>query len=416
MKVLVLGGGIIGVTTAYELRRNGHEVTVLDAHEAVAQETSFANAGLIAPGHAYAWAAPEAPRILLRSLWRNDQALRMRFSADPKFWAWCLKFLGQCSAENFLRNTRIKHRLCLYSQAALSEVVGDTEVTYDSNKKGLLYLYRKAKPFEEACSRTTMLTEAGQEIQAIGREDIARLDPALAPVKESFAGALYCPSDESGDARKFTEGLAKVAADRGVEFRFKTTIRRLEAERDRVTAVVTDEGPMKADLYVMALGSYSAPMARKIGVKLPIYPVKGYSVTFPIPEGTGHNPPQLGGVDQDHLVAYCRLGDRLRVTATAEFAGYNTSHSPKDYLPMLKVARELLPKAADYEQPNYWACLRPMTPGGPPLFGLARHRNLYYNVGHGAMGWTMACGAARITADLIAGLKPEIDLTGMTLR
>lgn len=410
MHVAVLGAGVAGVTTAHFLRDDGHDVTVVDRQPAAACETSYANAGLVAPGHAYAWASPKAPRILLRSLYKEGQALRLKPRLEPRMWAWGWRFLKECTAERNRINTRRKSRLCLYSQGYLHEVARATGVDYDG-RRGLLYLYRSQEGLETAVANMRILQDNGQELEAIDGAAAARIDPALAPVKDRIVGAIHAPTDESGDCRKFTRGLAEHCAGRGVEFRYGTTVRRIVADGERVERVETDDGEVRADAYVLALGCYSPFLARPLGVRLPIYPVKGYSVTIPV---AGHdNPPTLGGVDEQNLVAYAPLDGRVRITATAEFAGYDTSHRPRDFAAMLRAIGELFPEAGDYGQPDHWAGLRPMTPEGTPLFGTAGQRDLFYNTGHGHMGWTMACGAAKITADLIAGRRPEIDLEGM---
>lgn len=413
MRIAVLGAGLAGVTAAYRLAGDGHEVTVVDRGETAANFTSYANAGLVAPGHAYAWSSPRAPAMLLRSLWRDDQALRFRPGLDPALWRWTLKFLAQCTSERAGINTRTKVRLCSYSQERLKAVVAETGVEYDGRDGGLLYLYRKPASFEAAVEKMAILTGEGIALEALEPAAAAVLDPALAPVAERLAGAVYAPGDESGDSRKFTIALAAVCERLGVAFRWSETVRRLAVEGDRVARVVTDKGEIAADAYVLALGVYSPRLARDLGLDLPIYPVKGYSVTIPT-AGRG-NVPRVGGVDEDNLVAYCPMGERLRITATAEFAGYDTRHRPSDFRYMLQSARELFPDAGDYERPDYWACLRPMTPTGIPILGRSRHRNLFLNTGHGHMGWTMACGTAEIVADAIAGRRPGIDTTGMTL-
>jgi D-amino-acid dehydrogenase len=414
MKVLILGAGVIGVTTAHRLLKDGHEVTLIERNATAAEETSANNAGLVAPGHSYAWSSPKAPGILLKSLWRDDQALRFKLKPDPRLWHWSWLFLRQCNSACARRNTLRKHRLCMYAQQALQQTVAETGIDYDGRRGGLLYLYRSQETFDLGVANMGILADDGQELRAIDRDQAARIDPALGPVKDKFAGAIYCPSDESGDARKFTLGLAEVCAGLGARFLYGTTITGIETEGDQVTAVITDMGRETAEAYVLALGCESPILARRLGVRLPIYPVKGYSVTLPV--AARNNPPNIGGVDEDNLTAYTRLGDRLRVTATAEFAGYDLSHKPSDFRHMLGVARDIFPEGADYEQPSYEACLRPMTPEGTPRFGLGPQRNLYYNTGHGHMGWTMACGAARITADLVAGRTPDIPLDGMTLQ
>ena len=413
MKILVLGAGIAGVTTAYELARAGHDVTVVDREAEPAAFTSYANAGLFAPGHSHAWSSPAAPMILLRSLWRNDQALRFRPNLDPAFWWWMWRFWNECSSECAERNTARKVRLCMYSQSVFHETVAATGVAYDGRRGGLLYFYRDPKAFEAAVARSRILSDNGCDVTALDREGVVATDPALAHVSERIAGAIYGRGDESGDCRKFALGLAAWLQDKGVAFKFGSAVTGFETRGRRIEAVVTDRGPVSAEGYVLCLGVYSPHVARQLGAKLPIYPVKGYSVTLPV--GKGRTPPTIGGVDEESLVAYCPLGDRLRVTATAEFSGYGREHGPKDFRHMMKVVRELFPDGADYDQPDYWAGLRPMTPTGAPILGQGRHANLWFNTGLGHMGWTMSHGAARITADLIGGQTPAIGLDGMTV-
>ncbi len=414
MRILIMGAGLAGVTAAFELLEDGHDVTVIDRQPGPALETSFANAGLVAPGHAFAWGSPRAPKILLASLFKADQPLRYRFRLDPAMWRWSLKFLRECTAERARINTTRKHRLCRYAQLALQDVVARTGVAYDGERRGLLYLYRQAESFERGVGNMRILMEAGQDLEVIDRDRAAEIDPALEPTRDRIAGGVYGRTDESGDAHKFTSALADHCAGRGVRFRYGTTITGIAAAGDRIEEVLTDKGAIKADLYVMALGAYSPIVARSLKETVSVYPVKGYSATLPI--GGANNPPTVGGIDEDNLFAYVRMGDRLRLTAVAEFAGYDTGHRPGDFSSMLKAARELLPNAGDYERPSYWACLRPMTPEGTPILGKGRHENLYYDTGHGHMGWTMACGTARITADLIAGRTPDLPLDGLTLR
>jgi D-amino-acid dehydrogenase len=416
MRVIVLGAGVVGVTTAYELARDGHEVTVIDRLSEAASETSFANAGLIAPGHAYTWSSPRAPRILLRSLFDDSQALVFRPSLDPRLWAWSWKFLMNCTAAKASANTKRKVQLCLYSQRRLEAVVDETGVDYHGVGGGLLYLYRKPESFARGSANTRVLAEEGLELRAIGPDEAARIDPALAPVKDKFAGAIYCPSDASGDARVFTRNLARHCEEKlGVKFLFDTEIQGFETTGDRITAVRTSAGAMAADEFVLCLGVFAPDFARQLGVSLPIYPIKGYSVTMPI--GGRNNPPAIGGVDEDNLVAYARFGDRMRVTATAEFAGFDKSHKPEDFRHMLGAIHDIFPEGADYTRPEYWAGLRPMTPEGTPIFGRGgRFANMVFNVGHGHMGWTMSAGSARITADLVKRATPDFDPSAMLVQ
>lgn len=413
MRIIVLGAGVVGVATAYFLARSGHEVTVIDRREEVASETSFANAGLIAPGHSYTWASPRAPMILLKSLWQDDMALRFHLRADPQMWAWSLRFLLNCTTERSRRYTVIKLKLCLYSQHVLQETAREAEIDYDAIRRGLLYLYRDPAHLALGAANMALLKDNGARLEAVDPDRCVEIEPALASAKGKLAGAIYAPGDASGDSHKFTRELAERCRARGVDFRMGTTISAIRGDRDKVAEVVTDRGSLAADHYVLALGSYSPLLVRDLGLKLPVYPVKGYSVTLPTEDGPGV--PYVGGVDEANLVAFARMGDRLRLTATADFAGYDTDHAPGDFSHMLTVARDLFPHGGDYEKPSYWSCLRPMTPDGPPILGACPVRNLTLNTGHGHMGWTMSCGSARIVADLIDGRQPEIDVAGMTL-
>jgi D-amino-acid dehydrogenase len=411
MTTVVLGAGIVGVTTAWALAKEGHKVIVVDRQKVAANETSFANAGLVAPGHALTWASPRAPKILLRSLYMADQALRLKLNLDPQMWRWCWKFLSNCTAEKAQRNTIRKLKLCVYSQQRLQQLVAETGIEYDGVRKGLLYVYRDAESLERGRTNMKILADNGQRIETVDAARVAALEPAFESSKDKIAGGLYCPDDEQGDSNKFTLALAEKARALGVEFRFESTITGFETSGDKVERVLTDKGPIAGERFVLSLGSWSSRIARKVDVDIPVYPVKGYSATVPIAGRNGA--PTIGGVDENNLVAWCRMGDRLRLTATAEFTGYDTSHQPSDFRAMLSTARELFPQGGDYDKASYWACLRPMTPEGTPIFGRGKHRNFWLNTGQGHMGWTMACGSARITADLMAGRKPEIDTAGM---
>lgn len=413
MRILVLGGGVVGVTTAYQLLVDGHEVALVEQRDAVGEETSWGNAGMIAPGHSFAWSSPAAPKILLKSLFKKNQALRFKPSLDPRLWAWSLKFLGQCTETRARTNTLRKHMLCAYSQQMLHQTVAEVDLDFDRITRGILYFYRSQETLDAGVDHMQILADDGQEIKVLDRDGILELEPSLSGAREKLAGGIYCPTDETGDCSKFTKGLLEKCRELGAEIHLGAEILDFEIAGDKVTGVRTSEGLLKADATVMALGNYSPIFARKLGVSLPIYPVKGYSMTIPV--GNHAAPPTIGSVDEDNLVALSRFGDRMRVTATAEFAGYNTKHKPKDFDFMLGVAKDLYPEGADFDRAERWAGLRPMTPGGAPLFGRKRYSNLWYNVGQGHMGWTMSHASARITADLIAGREPAIPLEGMTV-
>lgn len=414
MRVLVMGGGIVGVTTAYQLLQDGHEVVLIERREGVALETSWGNAGMIAPGHSFAWSSPQAPMILLKSLFARNQALRFRPSADPRLWTWSLLFLRQCTAERARLNTLRKHRLCVYSQKILHETIAGSNLAYDRISRGILYFHRSQESLDHGIAHMRILADDGQEIRVLDRAQVVELEPSLASAKERIAGGIYCPTDETGDCNKFTAALAADCERRGAEFRYGAAILGFETAGDRIVGVRTSQGDTRADLYVMCLGNESPILARRLGIKLPIYPIKGYSLTIPI--GNHGHPPTIGSVDENNLVAISRFGDRMRVTATAEFAGYDTGHTARDFDFMLGVAKDLYPDGADYDRAQQWAGLRPMTPEGTPIIGPSRYGNLYFNTGQGHMGWTMSHGSARITADLIAGKTPAIPLDGMTVR
>jgi D-amino-acid dehydrogenase len=411
MRIVILGGGVVGVTTAYQLQKDGHEVVVIERHSEVAADTSWGNAGMIAPGHSFVWSSPKAPVILLKSLFLKDQALRFRLSADPRLYGWSWLFLMECTAEKAKRNTLLKHRLAAYSQSVLQDVVAAENLEYDRNTRGILYFYRSQEALDRGIEHMKLLESDGQAIEILDRDDVVQTDPSLAEARDRIAGAIYCPTDETGDPAKFTRGLAKKVAERGGEMRTGTKILSIETDGDAISGVRTDAGEIKGDAYVLALGSHSAQAARRIGLSLPIYPIKGYSLTIPI--GNHGAPPTLACVDEHNLVAISRFGDRLRVTATAEFAGFDTSHKPSDFDFMKRVTQELFPDGADYARAEMWAGLRPMTPTNLPFFGRAKYRNLYLNTGHGHIGWTMSHGSARITADLIGGRQPAIPMDGL---
>jgi len=415
MKTLVLGGGVVGVTTAYYLAKAGHEVTLVEQQEALGLEATGGNAGIIAPGHSFAWASPRAPRMLWQSLRGAETAIRVRLSADPQLVAWGLRFLRECTSERARRNTLVKLRLCQYSQGVLNELVRAEGIQYHAITRGALYLHRDPVELEAGIKKMALLAEHGQKQEILDAAALARLEPAFEPVKAKIAGAIRDVGDSSGDSRVFSEELGRIARDKhGLSIRLGTRVTALRAEADRVDGVVTSAGLLTADNYVLALGVGAAGVARTAGVRLPIYPAKGYSSTFPLkPGGLA---PTISGVDEQWLVGWSRLGERLRLTSTAEFAGYDWGWTPRDFNNILRLARDLFPDAADYGRGEFRACLRPMTPDGPPILGLGRHRNLFFNCGHGHMGWTMACGTARIVTDLITGRMPDLDLAGLTVR
>ncbi len=411
MRVVVMGGGVVGVTTAYQLLHDGHEVVLLEKNPDVALETSWGNAGMIAPGHSFVWSSPRAPMILLRSLVLKNQALRFRPSLDPRLWSWSLKFLAECTEAKARRNTLRKHEIAVYSQRMLHETLAAEHIDYDRNDRGILYFYRDQRSLEAGVAHMQILADDGQAMRVLDRRQMLEIEPSLAGVADRIAGAIYCPTDESGSCNKFTAGLAAICRARGGDIRTGREIAGIEVSGDTVTGVRTDQGTVTGDAYVMALGCQSPMLARGIGVDLPIYPIKGYSMTIPV--GNHRAPPTLSTIDENNLVAISRMGERVRVTATAEFAGWDKSHKPADFTFMKGVVQELYPDGADYERAEMWAGLRPMTPDNLPIVGRKKHRNLWYNTGHGHIGWTMSHGTARMVADLIGGQSPAIPVEGL---
>ena len=415
MKTLVLGGGVVGVTTAYFLAKAGHEVTLLEEKDGLGQEASAGNAGIIAPGHAFAWASPKAPGMLLRSLRGEETAIRVRLGGDPQLYAWGLRFLRECTPARARRNTLVKLRLCQYSQRVMTELVRAEGIEYHAISQGALYLYRDPALLEAGVKKMALMAEHGQRQEILDAKGLARLDPVFEPVTGKVAGAVRDLGDSSGDSRLFTETLGALCRDRlGVTVKLGCRVSALRTGGDRIEAVVTGDGLLTADSYVLALGVGSPALARTASVSLPIYPAKGYSATFRLK--AGGLAPTVPGVDEQWLVGWSRFGDRLRLTSTAEFTGYDWGWTPRDFNNILRLARDLFPDAVDYDRGEYRACLRPMTPEGAPILGLGRYRNLFFNCGHGHMGWTMACGSSRIVADLMSGRMPELDLEGLTVR
>jgi D-amino-acid dehydrogenase len=411
MRIVVLGGGVVGVTTAYQLQRDGHEVVVVERNPEVAAGASWGNAGMIAPGHSFVWSSPRAPIVLAKSLALKDQALRFRLSADPRLYAWTWGFLKECTPAKARQNTLLKHRLAAYSQTVLDRVVAEEKIDYDRNTRGILYMHRSQNALDDGVEHMKLLESDGQAIKVLTREQTVALEPGLAHARDKIAGAILCPTDETGDCAKFTRALAARIVERGGAVVTGATVGGFKTDGGRVTQAMTGRGPFAGDAFVLALGAESPILARRLGIRLPIYPIKGYSLTIPI--GASNLPPTIACLDEHNLVAISRFGDRLRVTATAEFAGYDTSHKPSDFAFMKRVTQELFPDGAEYHRAEMWAGLRPMTPTNLPLFGRRRFENLFLNCGHGHIGWTMSHGSARIVADLIGGRAPAIPMDGL---
>jgi D-amino-acid dehydrogenase len=413
MKVLILGSGVIGVSIAYYLAKASHEVTVLDRRDGVALETSFANAGEVSPGYAAPWAGPGIPLKALKWAFMKYRPLVIWPMPDPAMWIWGLRMLRNCTAERYETNKARMVRLAEYSRDCLRELRADSGIEYDGRSLGTLQLFRTQRDLEGTSKDTAILDRYAVPYEVLDPDGCIRSEPALGKVREKFAGGLRLPGDETGDCYKFAGALAKLAEKLGVSFRFGVNIRRLLYDGKRVTGVKTDAGEHNADAYIIALGSYSPLLLRPLGLRLPVYPVKGYSITVPITDPSGA--PESTVMDETFKVAVTRLGDRIRVGGTAELAGYNLSLRGGRRETLEHVVTDLFPRGGDASKAQFWAGLRPMTPDGTPIIGPSPYANLFLSTGHGTLGWTMACGTGRVMADLVSGRKPEISLQGLTL-
>ena len=413
MHILILGAGVIGVTTAYELLNAGYKVTVIDRQPEPALETSFGNAGLIAPGHSYAWTTPKLPGNLFKSLFQKQRAFRFKFQWDPAMWYWGIQFLRQCTHKNMAVNTLRKHRLCSYSQKCFHQLIDETNISYYENKKGLIYFFRSKESFLEGKQKLAMLKPVMNNLQLLNRTELFQLEPALKGTKTEVFGGIYCSSDESGSCRDFTLSLVDICKKNGATLTFNTSIQNIENDKRNIKKIITNKGNFQADKYVLACAAYSPFIAKMAGDYLPIYPVKGYSITVPIINY--EKVPVHSGIDEDNLLAFSLLGDKIRFTSVAEISGYDATYTPSNFTEIVNLAESLFPNAFDFSKIEYWAGLRPMTPNGAPIFGTGKMGNLYFNTGHGHLGWTMCAGSAKITSHLISGQKPELDLEGMTL-
>jgi len=393
MKIVVLGAGVIGVAAAWYLREAGHDVQVLERREGPGLETSFANGGQISADHAAPWAKPGVPLQALKWLMREDAPLLFRLRADPAQWRWSLQFLRNCSAERFRRNAVRLQRLGRYSRSLLHALRRELDIDYDLVSRGILVLYTGDRPVEQG-----WLTP----------DECVGIEPAVAATKHRLIGGRHLADDESGDAYKFTAELAKRCAAKGVQFDYGVSIQGLSVAGGKVSAVKTRDSQIEADAYVLALGSYSPLFARPLGIDLPIYPLKGYSVTMPVKDPSRAWTVSLS--DEAHKLVLSRLGDRLRIAGTAELNGYDTSINRIRCEAIVRRVEELFPGAGDPAGATYWAGLRPATPDNLPCIGRTKVPNLYLDTGHGTLGWTHACGSGKLLADLVSGRSPDIDL------
>ncbi len=414
MDTIILGSGVIGTATAYYLAQAGVRVTVIDRQPAPALETSFANAGQISPGYSTPWAAPGIPLKAAKWLLQRHAPLSIRPDGSLYQWRWMAQMLANCNAQRYAVNKGRMLRLAEYSRDCLRELRRDLSLAYDEGQGGTLQLFRTQQQLDAAERDVEVLQAQGVPFRLLTRAQLASVEPALARVSHSLSGGLQLPNDETGDCHAFTQALAKEAQRLGVVFRFNADIQRVERGADgAIRQVIVDGQPLQADQYVLALGSYSRALGLSLGLDLPVYPVKGYSLTLPIENESAA--PVSTVLDETYKVALTRLGDRLRVGGMAELSGFDLSLSPRRRETLELVINDLFPGVGPLEKATFWTGLRPMTPDSTPIVGSSPIKNLWLNTGHGTLGWTMACGSGRVLADQMLGTRTAIDVQGLSV-
>jgi D-amino-acid dehydrogenase len=413
MRVLVLGAGVIGVCAAYYLRRDGHEVEVIERQSAAALETSFANAGEVSPGYSAPWAGPGVPLKAIKWMLMQHSPLVIWPLLDANMWRWGAMMLANCTARAYAVNKSRMVPIAEYSRDCLKALRDDTGIGYDERTQGTLQLFRTHKQLDATAKDIEVLKQYGVPYELLDRAGFVAAEPGLRHTQHKFVGALRLPGDETGDCHQFTQRLAAMAAAQGVRFRYDTTIHGLDRLGERIVGVNTTAGTFGADQIVLALGSYSPLMLAPLGLRIPVYPVKGYSITLPIVDAA--RAPESTIMDETHKVAVTRLGDRIRVGGTAELAGYSLALREARRATLVHVVTDLFPGGGDVARAEFWCGLRPMTPDGTPIIGATPFTNLLLATGHGTLGWTMAAGTGRVLADLVSGRRPEIELDGLTM-
>ena len=411
MKVLVLGGGVIGVSVAYYLARAGHEVEVVERQSGAALETSFGNAGEISPGYSSPWAGPGVPLKAIKWLLMQHSPLVIQPLFDPAMWRWALSMLANCTERAYALNKSRMVPIAEYSRDCMKLLRAETGISYDDRAQGTLQLFRTQKQLDGIGGDVAILKQYGVPFEVLDRAGFCAVEPALKLTQEKFIGALRLPNDETGDCFKFTQRLAEMAVELGVKFRYDTRIQALQVGGGAITGVHTDAGLLRADRVVLALGSFSPQLLAPVGIRVPVYPVKGYSITVPITDAAGA--PESTVMDETHKVAVTRLGDRIRVGGTAELGGYSLALRESRRATLDHVVSDLFPTGGDVSKASFWCGLRPMTPDGTPIVGTTPVRNLLLATGHGTLGWTMAAGTGRVIADLVSGRPPDIDVSAL---
>ncbi|AWQ48260.1 D-amino acid dehydrogenase [Serratia marcescens] len=405
MRVVILGSGVVGVASAWYLAKAGHEVTVIDRQPGPALETSAANAGQISPGYAAPWAAPGVPLKAIKWMFQRHAPLAIRLDGSSFQLNWMWQMLKNCNTEHYMTNKGRMVRLAEYSRDCIKALRQETGIQYEGRQGGTLQLFRTQQQFENAAKDIAVLEDAGVPYKLLEASQLASVEPALAQVAHKLTGGLQLPNDETGDCQLFTQQLAKMAEQAGVTFLFNRSVDRLLVEGDKIAGVQCGTEVFKADSYVVAFGSYSTALLRGL-VSIPVYPLKGYSLTIPITDEAAA--PFSTVLDETYKIAITRFDQRIRVGGMAEIVGFNTQLEQKRRETLEMVVRDLYPNGGRVEDATFWTGLRPMTPDGTPIVGRTSLKNLYLNTGHGTLGWTMACGSGQLLSDLMSGITPAI--------
>lgn len=413
MRVIVLGSGVIGVASAYYLARQGAEVTVLDRQSGPAEETSFGNAGQISPGYSTPWAAPGIPFKAVKWMFQHHAPLAINLDGSMWQLQWMAQMLKNCNPQSYAVNKERMMRVAEYSRDCLRELRKDTGIHYENRAKGTLQLFRKEAQMEAVQRDISVLEECGVSYELLNGNELGRVEPALANAQDKLVGGLHLPNDETGDCYLFTNALAQIAKELGVNFQFNQNVEKLIVEGDQIKGVQVNGKVLTADRYVLAFGSYSRDFLKPLDLQLPVYPVKGYSLTIPIVDPAFA--PQSTVLDETYKIAITRFDQRIRVGGMAELSGFNLGLNEDRRATLQMVTQDLFP-GGDMAQASFWTGLRPMTPDSTPIIGATRFKNLFLNTGHGTLGWTMACGSGKLISDIVLNHKTEISTDGLSIQ
>ncbi|MFW6559913.1 D-amino acid dehydrogenase [Acinetobacter baumannii] len=413
MRVIVLGSGVIGVASAYYLARQGAEVTVLDRQSGPAEETSFGNAGQISPGYSTPWAAPGIPFKAVKWMFQHHAPLAINLDGSMWQLQWMAQMLKNCNPQSYAVNKERMMRVAEYSRDCLRELRKDTGIHYENRAKGTLQLFRKEAQMEAVQRDISVLEECGVSYELLNGNELGRVEPALANAQDKLVGGLHLPNDETGDCYLFTNALAQIAKELGVNFQFNQNVEKLIVEGDEIKGVQVNGKVLTADRYVLAFGSYSRDFLKPLDLQLPVYPVKGYSLTIPIVDPAFA--PQSTVLDETYKIAITRFDQRIRVGGMAELSGFNLGLNEDRRATLQMVTQDLFP-GGDMAQASFWTGLRPMTPDSTPIIGATRFKNLFLNTGHGTLGWTMACGSGKLISDIVLNHKTDISTDGLSIQ